>query len=153
MSQSQIAEYIGVSQATVSKELSRNLNSLGHYSPKDAQMFADMRKERLHRARSFDGSMEAFVRKSWRRSSGHQSRSAAMRSRRGYRLCPWKGYTNISGKTGKTEGNYTCIAAIGSSTGSDMSERGARTYPTGSAYTNVRWKSRADWNLGTLKWI
>lgn len=63
MSQSQIAEYIGVSQATVSKELSRNRNSLGHYSPKDAQMFADMRKERLHRARSFDGSVEAFVRK------------------------------------------------------------------------------------------
>lgn len=63
LSQSQIAEYIGVSQATVSKELSRNRNSLGHYSPRDAQMFADMRKERLHRARSFDGSVEAFVRK------------------------------------------------------------------------------------------
>ena len=61
-SQSKIAEYIGVSQATVSKELSRNRNSLGHYSPKDAQMFADMRKERLHRVRFFDGSMEAFVR-------------------------------------------------------------------------------------------
>ena len=45
--QSQIAEYVGVSQATISKEIARNKNSLGHYSPKDAQMFAQMRKERF----------------------------------------------------------------------------------------------------------
>ncbi|MCQ2272907.1 MAG: hypothetical protein MJZ72_09035 [Bacteroidales bacterium] len=76
--------------------------------------------------------------KCWRRSSGRQSRSAATRSLREYRLCPWKGYTNISGKTGKTEGNYTCIAAIGSSIESDMSELGSRTSPTGSAYTNAK---------------
>ena len=42
MKQSKIAEIIGVSQATISKELSRNRNSLGHYVVKDAQMFADM---------------------------------------------------------------------------------------------------------------
>lgn len=45
-SQSEIARAIGVSQTTVSKELSRNCNSHGHYYPKLAQMFADDAKQR-----------------------------------------------------------------------------------------------------------
>ena len=45
-SQAEIARYIGVSQATVSKELRRNANSEGRYSPGTARMFADMMKER-----------------------------------------------------------------------------------------------------------
>ena len=40
-SQAEIARYIGVSQATVSKELRRNANSEGRYSPGTARMFAD----------------------------------------------------------------------------------------------------------------
>ena len=35
--QSEIARYIGVSQATVSKELNRNADTRGRYSPKMAQ--------------------------------------------------------------------------------------------------------------------
>ena len=38
--QSEIARYIGVSQATVSKELNRNADTRERYSPKMAQMFA-----------------------------------------------------------------------------------------------------------------
>ena len=60
--QSQIADYIGVSQAAISKEIARNRNSLGHYSPKDAQMFAQMRKERFRYTRKFTPAMEEFVR-------------------------------------------------------------------------------------------
>ena len=60
--QSQIADYIGVSQATISKEIARNMNSLGHYSPKDAQMFAQMRKERFRCNRKFTPAMEKLVR-------------------------------------------------------------------------------------------
>lgn len=60
--QSQIADYVGVSQATISKEIARNKNSLGHYSPKDAQMFAQMRKERFRCNRKFTPAMEEFVR-------------------------------------------------------------------------------------------
>ena len=47
--QSEIARYIGVSQATVSKEFNRNADTRGRYSPKMAQMFADMMKERSRR--------------------------------------------------------------------------------------------------------
>jgi len=60
--QKEIAEYVGVSQATISKELSRNRNSLGHYVVKDAEMFAEMRKERLRKNRKFSKKMEMFVR-------------------------------------------------------------------------------------------
>jgi transposase, IS30 family len=60
--QQEIAEYVGVSQVSISKELSRNKNSLEHYSPKDAQMFADMRKERFRNNRIFTSKMEEFIR-------------------------------------------------------------------------------------------
>ena len=60
--QLQIADYVGVSQAAISKEIARNSNSLGHYSPKDAQMFAQMRKERFRCNRKFTPAMEEFVR-------------------------------------------------------------------------------------------
>jgi IS30 family transposase len=62
MKQSKIAEIIGVSQATISKELSRNRNSLGHYVAKDAQMFAQMRKQRFTNNRKFSKKMEDFIR-------------------------------------------------------------------------------------------
>ena len=62
MKQSKIAEIIGVSQATISKELSRNRNSLGHYVVKDAQMFADMRKKRFTYKRKFSKKMEEYIR-------------------------------------------------------------------------------------------
>jgi IS30 family transposase len=62
MKQSKIATIIGVSQVTISKELSRNRNSLGHYVAKDAQMFADMRKQRFAHQRKFSKKMESFIR-------------------------------------------------------------------------------------------
>jgi IS30 family transposase len=62
MKQSKIAEITGVSQATISKELARNRNSLGHYVAKDAQMFADMRKERFRYNRKFSRKMEEYIR-------------------------------------------------------------------------------------------
>ena len=56
-----IARYIGVSQATVSKELNRNADTRGRYSPKMAQMFADMMKERSRRPYKFNDKMRALI--------------------------------------------------------------------------------------------
>lgn len=65
--QTEIARAIGVSQATVSKELKRNLCSDGRYSAKMAQMFADDAKQRSHRPRKLDGAMTAFIREKMER--------------------------------------------------------------------------------------
>ena len=66
--QTEIARAIGVSQATVSKELSRNADSSGKYSPAMAQLFADMAKERSHRGRKkLDEKMESFIRQKMER--------------------------------------------------------------------------------------
>ena len=59
--QAEIARAIGVSQATVSKELKRNRCSNGHYSPKMAQVFADDAKQRSHKPRKLDADMKAFI--------------------------------------------------------------------------------------------
>lgn len=59
--QSEIARYIGVSQATVSKELNRNADTRGRYSPKMVQMFADMMKERSRRPYKFNDKMRALI--------------------------------------------------------------------------------------------
>ena len=59
--QAEIARAIGVSQATVSKELKRNSCSNGHYSPKMPQMFADDAKQRSHKPRKLDADMKAFI--------------------------------------------------------------------------------------------
>ena len=59
--QSEIARYIGVSQATVSKELNRNADTRGRYSPKMAQMFADMMKERTRRPYKLNDKMRALI--------------------------------------------------------------------------------------------
>ncbi len=67
--QTEIARAIGVSQATVSKELKRNRCSDGRYSAKMAQMFADIMKERSHRRHKLDESRRAFIRED-KRSGG-----------------------------------------------------------------------------------
>lgn len=59
--QAEIARAIGVSQATVSKELKRNRCSNGHYSPSMAQVFADDAKQRSHKPRKLDPGMRAFI--------------------------------------------------------------------------------------------
>lgn len=59
--QAEIARAIGVSQATVSKELKRNRCSNGHYWPKMAQMFADDAKQRSHKPRKLTDGMRAFI--------------------------------------------------------------------------------------------
>lgn len=59
--QAEIARAIGVSQATVSKEMKRNRCSNGHYSPKMAQVFADDAKQRSHEPRKLDAGMMAFI--------------------------------------------------------------------------------------------
>ena len=60
--QAEIARAIGVSQATVSKELSRNSCSDGRYSAKMAQMFADDAKRRSHKPRKLDASTASYIR-------------------------------------------------------------------------------------------
>ncbi len=60
--QSEIARYIGVSQATISKELRRNADSKGKYFPKRAQEFADMMSKRSHRPYKLNDDMKAFIR-------------------------------------------------------------------------------------------
>ncbi len=59
--QMEIARAIGVSQATVSKELSRNRCSDGRYSAKMAQMFADDAKQRSHKPRKLSTDKVAFI--------------------------------------------------------------------------------------------
>ena len=59
--QSEIARAIGVSQATVSKELKRNRSSNGRYSPSMAQIFADDAKRRSHEPRKLNDRMMSFI--------------------------------------------------------------------------------------------
>ena len=59
--QAEIGRAIGVSQATVSKELKRNRCSNGHYSPRMPQVFADDAKQRSHKPRKLDAGMRAFI--------------------------------------------------------------------------------------------
>ncbi|MDR1974896.1 MAG: IS30 family transposase, partial [Bacteroidales bacterium] len=66
-SQSTIAKYVGVSQPTISKELSRNSMIKGkykkkrYYAPKKAQWKADSRKHRFVLPRKFDKEMAHYV--------------------------------------------------------------------------------------------
>ena len=64
--QKQIAKIVGVSESTISRELSRNKAKRGKYSPVRAQMLADERKERFKRKRSFISSMQRFIDKKLR---------------------------------------------------------------------------------------
>lgn len=60
--QTEIARVIGVSQATVSKELKRNRCENGYYSAKFAQLFANDAKQRSHTPRKLNASIRAFIR-------------------------------------------------------------------------------------------
>lgn len=64
--QKQIAGIVGVSESTISRELSRNKAKRGKYSAARAQMLADERKERFKRKRSFSSSMQRFIDKKLR---------------------------------------------------------------------------------------
>jgi IS30 family transposase len=59
--QQEIADEVKVSQACISKELSRNRNSHEHYVADDAQMFAEDRKARYKRKRTFTKEIEDFI--------------------------------------------------------------------------------------------
>ncbi len=48
-----IAQIIGVSESTISRELRRNLTHRGNYSPKQAQELYEIRKERFNLSRKF----------------------------------------------------------------------------------------------------
>ena len=72
--QSEIARYIGVSQATVSKELNRNTDTRKRYSPKMAQIFADMMKERSRRPYKFNDKMKALISINFQSTNGLPSR-------------------------------------------------------------------------------
>jgi IS30 family transposase len=60
--QKEIAEAVGVSQAAISKELSRNRSKRGHYHYQTAQEYAQERKVRYHYKRKFTKVMEAYIR-------------------------------------------------------------------------------------------
>ena len=59
--QKQIAKIVGVSESSISRELSRNKSKRGKYSPVRAQILADERKERFGRNRRFTSSMKRFI--------------------------------------------------------------------------------------------
>jgi IS30 family transposase len=59
--QQKIAAEIGVSQAAISKELSRNKTLRGVYNPKIAQENANIRKERFAKNRKFTPQMEKMI--------------------------------------------------------------------------------------------
>lgn len=69
ISKSQTARMIGVNVSTVSREISRNSNSSGHYTCKDAEMFARMRSERSHRPRKMTEGLKkeitSLIRRKW----------------------------------------------------------------------------------------
>ena len=52
MTRREIAELIGVSAATVTREIQRNANKRGRYTHRHAQVLADERKERVRRNRA-----------------------------------------------------------------------------------------------------
>jgi IS30 family transposase len=60
--QKEIAAAIGVSQAAISKKLSRNCGNRGHYHYKTAQEYAQERKVRYHYARKLTQAMEKHIR-------------------------------------------------------------------------------------------
>jgi IS30 family transposase len=60
--QAQIAQEIGVSQASISKEISRNKTDRGVYSAKIAQENADFRKVKFAKNRTFTAEIEKKVR-------------------------------------------------------------------------------------------
>ena len=66
--QAEIARAIGVSQATLSKELRKGCGKRGGYSPKIAQEFADEAKRRSHKPRKFDAAMQSFIREKMEKS-------------------------------------------------------------------------------------
>lgn len=59
--QAEIAQVIGVQQATVSKELKGNRCSNGHYSHKMLQVFADDAKRCSHKPCKLDADMRTFI--------------------------------------------------------------------------------------------
>ena len=66
--QAEIARAIGVSQATLSKELRKGCGKRGGYSPKIAQEFADEAKRRSHKPLKFDAAMQSFIREKMEKS-------------------------------------------------------------------------------------
>ena len=60
-SQKFIAEQLGVSQSSISRELNRNKLKRGGYSPEKAQDFTDVRKERFCYNRRFTKTVKDFV--------------------------------------------------------------------------------------------
>ncbi|MFB9121611.1 IS30 family transposase [Bergeyella porcorum] len=56
-----IAEKLGVSESTISRELARNRLKQGGYSPKQAQELTNIRKERFAVDRRFTKSVQKFI--------------------------------------------------------------------------------------------
>jgi IS30 family transposase len=78
-SQSLIAEALGYSQSTISRELSRNRGRRG-YRPKQAQGKAEKRlEEKRHRRRVIDGAMATEVRERLKRKHSPEQISGALR--------------------------------------------------------------------------
>lgn len=61
MTQKFIAEKLGVSESTISRELARNRLKQGGYNPKQAQEFTNIRKERFAVNRRFTQSVKKFI--------------------------------------------------------------------------------------------
>ena len=63
----QIARLIGVDKSTVSREIRRNSNSSGHYTSRDAEMFARMSAERSHQPRKMTEELreEGMLQRKW----------------------------------------------------------------------------------------
>lgn len=57
-----IADHLGVSKSTVSRELKRNAKKFGSYNAVCAQEMANERKERFSLNRKFTPGMEKFIR-------------------------------------------------------------------------------------------
>jgi IS30 family transposase len=82
-SQSRIAEALGCSQSTISRELSRNRGRRG-YRPKQAQEKAQKRQEqKRHRSRVIEGPLEAKVRERLMRKHSPEQVSGALRRETG----------------------------------------------------------------------
>ena len=150
--QTEIARAIGVSQATVSKELSRNADSSGKYSPAMAQIFADMAKERSHRGRKkLDEKMESFIRQKMERYQWSPEQIKGYCEANGLKMVSFERIYQLI-RQDKREGRFGRIAGTDSSTAKGMSGLGWRTYLTGFPYIRDHPKWRTGRSLDTLRW-
>jgi IS30 family transposase len=115
----EICTATGKDQSVISRELKRN-DSKRVYSPLQAQVYADERKERFRRKRTFTEAIRAkVVRELTEKQSGRRNKSLAERVERASRWSATNEFTNTSAPTKNREERSIRIFGIGLCTVND----------------------------------